>query len=478
MSTKNKNNGQEETYDFPDIFNEEISETPAIIEDDDDDTDSCVNRDGSVKREIPKAVKERVELERKGQIPLFDVNAAKPEQLEKLKEHLTPKEWQIENLGFYDKRIKLSRSKSGELSFMPDYIENIEIVLSNKYKIKQNMLNGIIYIDGQEQTDANFAPILKNLQNLTKCARFQDKKIMQAISIVASNSKFNPISDMIMGFVKTKEYEFERLFIDYAQVEDTQINRLMTKRFLVAAVRRALDPGSYCEGMLTLSGGQGKGKSTMFNILAVRDEFFTDDKLDFENEWKGAARIKSRWFVEFAELSTIRKSDIETVKQFLTKREDKYSDKSSNLQQTWKRSASFCGTTNRLEILSDTENRRFWVIKCGNIDLKGLRANIENIWANVRDFATNNPDFCHTFRDDQDLLTENQNEFILQDPREEAIEEYIINFPRDKYATKELMEDLKLDINFVKYGLPTIMQKLGFESKKIHGVKRWIKYRS
>ena len=49
------------------------------------------------------------------------------------------------------------------------------------------------------------------------------------------------------------------------------------KLFLLGAISRAFQPGCKFEIMLCLVGGQGAGKSTFFRLLAVRDEWFSDE---------------------------------------------------------------------------------------------------------------------------------------------------------------------------------------------------------
>ena len=60
------------------------------------------------------------------------------------------------------------------------------------------------------------------------------------------------------------------------------------KLFLLGAISRAFQPGCKFEIMLCLVGGQGAGKSTFFRLLAVRDEWFSDDlrKLDDDNVYR------------------------------------------------------------------------------------------------------------------------------------------------------------------------------------------------
>lgn len=49
------------------------------------------------------------------------------------------------------------------------------------------------------------------------------------------------------------------------------------KLFLLGAISRAFKPGCKFEVMLCLVGGQGAGKSSFFRLLAVKDDWFTDD---------------------------------------------------------------------------------------------------------------------------------------------------------------------------------------------------------
>lgn len=56
--------------------------------------------------------------------------------------------------------------------------------------------------------------------------------------------------------------------------------------FMLGAISRVFKPGCKFEVMLCLVGGQGAGKSTFFRLLAVKDEWFSDDlkKIDDDNK--------------------------------------------------------------------------------------------------------------------------------------------------------------------------------------------------
>ena len=75
----------------------------------------------------------------------------------------------------------------------------------------------------------------------------------------------------------------------------------MLKHFLLGAIRRVFRPGSKYEEMLCLVGGQGAGKSSFFRLLAIRDEWFSDDlkKLDDDRVY---LKLQGHWIIEMSEM--------------------------------------------------------------------------------------------------------------------------------------------------------------------------------
>jgi predicted P-loop ATPase len=60
---------------------------------------------------------------------------------------------------------------------------------------------------------------------------------------------------------------------------------------------------------------QGTNKSTMLSTIAVRDEWFSDD-LPLNISGKQVVEgLRGRWIVEAAELSSMRRADVEHLMQ-------------------------------------------------------------------------------------------------------------------------------------------------------------------
>jgi predicted P-loop ATPase len=136
--------------------------------------------------------------------------------------------------------------------------------------------------------------------------------------------------------------------------------------------------------MLVLVGSQGIKKSSFLDILGrgwFSDSFSTvHGKESFE-------QLQGAWIIEIAELSAFKKSEVEAIKHFVSKKKDDFRPAYARSPETFKRQCVFFGTTNNLEFLKDpTGNRRFWPIMCGQSSakketFKDLPKEVDQLWA-------------------------------------------------------------------------------------------------
>src|SRR5699024_1832758 len=124
---------------------------------------------------------------------------------------------------------------------------------------------------------------------------------------------------------------------------------------------RAFCPGCKFEVMLCLVGGQGAGKSTFFRLLAVKDEWFSDDlrKLDDDNVYR---KLQGHWIIEMSEMiATANAKSIEYIKSFLSRQKEIYKTPYDRHPKDRKRQCVFGGSSNSLDFLplDRTGNRRF-----------------------------------------------------------------------------------------------------------------------
>ena len=188
-----------------------------------------------------------------------------------------------------------------------------------------------------------------------------EKKIETAIGIVANENKYHPIRDFLnsLAWDGTERIRFCLRHFLGADVDDYTYEAL--KLFLLGAITRAFKPGSKFEIMLCLVGGQGAGKSTFFRLLAVRDEWFSDDlrKLDDDNVYR---KLQGHWIIEMSEMmATANAKSIEEIKSFLSRQKEVYKIPYETHPADRPRQCVFGGTSNALDFLplDRSGNRRF-----------------------------------------------------------------------------------------------------------------------
>jgi predicted P-loop ATPase len=156
----------------------------------------------------------------------------------------------------------------------------------------------------------------------------------------------------------------------------TAVSRLM----LIQAVARAKEPGCKADSVIVLEGEQGTGKSTALRVL-FSDKHF-GDQLPHMASKDASSYLKGKWGVELAELDFKRKTEVETIKAFISRISENYRPAFGREEIEIARTCVFIGTTNSDNYLSDeTGNRRFLPVKTTSIDIETLGEHRDSLWA-------------------------------------------------------------------------------------------------
>lgn len=215
------------------------------------------------------------------------------------------------------------------------------------------------------------------------------EKVRDAIRVVASRNTFHPVREYLESCQWDGVERVDTLLIDYLGAEDSEYTRAVTHKTLVAAVARALEPGCKFDYMLTLSGPQGIGKSTLFGRLG--GDWFSDSLTSVTGK-ESYEQLQGVWIMEMGELSAMKKSEVEATKQFLSKQEDRYRKAYGERVEPYPRHNIFVGTTNEKQFLrDDTGGRRFWVVDLINPPKRNLFVELDEdtvskIWAEAKTY--------------------------------------------------------------------------------------------
>lgn len=211
-------------------------------------------------------------------------------------------------------------------------------------------------------------------------------------SIVAKN-EVHPVKEYLDKLVWDGQRRIDTLFIDYMGVEDNPFHRAISRKTLVAAVARIYAPGCQFDHILTLIGEEGKKKSSLFRALGRK---WFSDSFSFEMIKRGKEafeQLQGYWLIEVSELSGLSKSEVEAVKQFITKRSDVYRIPHEKYTSEFPRQCIKVASTNKWGFLKNNNgNRRFWPMpiwvnapnKKVSEDLTG--AEVDQVWAEAISF--------------------------------------------------------------------------------------------
>lgn len=158
--------------------------------------------------------------------------------------------------------------------------------------------------------------------------------------------------------------------------------KTLAQIFTLAAVYRIFHPGYKFDHMLVLSGGQGIGKSLFVRTMGGE---YTTVLRSMPSDRKGQQELEGGWWIEFPEMSAVKKVDINLVKAFITMQEDTYIPMYGRSGvQTFPRMFVPVWTLNPTELgfIMDDQNRRFLIVELErDINIKYIEKYRDQIYA-------------------------------------------------------------------------------------------------
>ena len=208
-----------------------------------------------------------------------------------------------------------------------------------------------------------------------------------AVTKATDDRSYHPIREYFDSLPKWDGIpRVDSFIIDYLGAENNEYTRAVSRKTLCAAHERIYRPGIKFDYLPVLVGPQGIGKSTLIAKLGM--EWFSDSLcLSDMNDKTAAEKLQGYWIMEIGELAGMKKADIDKVKAFASRQDDKYRASFGKRVTPHPRQCVFFGTTNSDNgYLRDvTGNRRYWNINVsGNGKYKPwdmTQETVNQIWA-------------------------------------------------------------------------------------------------
>ena len=340
---------------------------------------------------------------------------------------------------------------------------NINLIFANDIRLKglfkHNEFDGKRYVFGnvpwrkiakpEAVKNVDYSGVRNYIESIYGIAG--NLKIEDSMALEFERNVFHPVMDYLQGVKWDGIKRVDTLLIDYLGAEDNIYTREVTRKTLVGAAARIFKPGCKFDMVLTLIGDQGTGKSTIVKKLGGK--WFSDTFMTVHGK-EALEQIQGAWIIEMAELSGLRKADVESTKHFISKQEDTFRPAYARTSETYKRQCIFVGTSNKKDFLNDsTGNRRFNPVDVGSSeqanknvweDLTG--SEIDNIWAEAVTMMEEG-ETLFLSREANDLAKVEQKNHSSTDERAGIISEYLdIKLPenwgeKDIYKRREFISE-------------------------------------
>lgn len=278
-----------------------------------------------------------------------------------------------------------------------------------------------------------------------------EKKIMDAAALAAHQNSYHPVRDYLNSLEWDGQERIRYCLRHFLGAEADEYTFQALRLFLLGAIHRAFQPGCKFEVMLCLVGGQGAGKSTFFRLLAVKDEWFSDDlrKLDDENVYR---KLQGHWMIEMSEMiATANAKSIEEIKSFLSRQKEVYKIPYETHPADRLRQCVFGGTSNALDFLplDRSGNRRFLPIMVHpeNAEVHILeneaasRAYLSQVWAEAMTIYRSGNWKLSFSSEMVQYLKEHQRDFMPEDTKAGMIQAFLDSYKGDTVCSKMLYKE-------------------------------------
>jgi len=208
-------------------------------------------------------------------------------------------------------------------------------------------------------------------------------------------------------------------------------------KWLVATVVCSINPERVNQQVLVLVGKQGLGKSTWLNKLVPRalDGYLYTGIVNPSNK-DTLVNLSENFLINLDELENLNKTELGSLKSLITQSAIRLRKAYGVFNDNFTRRASFVGSVNEVEFLTDqTGNRRYLVINCNqilyedleNIDFDLVYSQAYSLYKNSKASSS----FKYWFAgDDINVIDDNNHQFI----RVSIEEELLLQFYRPAFS--------------------------------------------
>ncbi len=247
--------------------------------------------------------------------------------------------------------------------------------------VRYDEFSNVLLLGERPVTDVLVTEIGAEIELSWKLSAIPSGMLLSVLLMIGRKNGFHPVRNYLKSLRWDRASRVDGLFSKYFGSKDTEYARAVSRTLMLGSVARIMQPGCKVDLVPILRGKQGAGKST--GLMALFRESWAGTPTA---EWGSKDFLQHLhsgvWCLELAELSGMRRSEVEHIKRVISAQSDRFRPPYGRTQEDFPRQTVFVGTTNADEFLKDpTGNRRFLPIEVGAVDVAGLKRDRDQLWA-------------------------------------------------------------------------------------------------
>lgn len=300
---------------------------------------------------------------------------------------------------------------------------------------------------------------------------FEPKRedVSDVLFALATKNTFNPVVDYLGSLKWDGVQRIDRLFANYFGSSDGDYEKAVGRKLMLAAVRRMRKPGTKFDTVPIIEGKQGSGKTSALRILG--HDWHSDAELGRVDSKDASGVLHGVWIMELGELTAMNKAEVDHLKAFVSRTEDRYRPPYGKAVKTYPRRCVFVGTTNSGSYLrNSTGNRRYLPVATGVVDLDALRRDRDQLWAEAG-FLEATGESLVMPSSLWDAAADKQGDRLVNDPWLDRLRQHLALSPsRTRFSSQELLE-YALEVPCSRQNqneakrVAVLMAKLGWQHK-------------
>lgn len=367
----------------------------------------------------------------------------------------------------------------------------LEQSLCTIYDFKYNEVNNKLYFKLKSQQsfktldDYHLNSIIRELR-ATGVTKIQKKDVAEILNS-SFVEKINPFGEYFMNLSSwaDDQPDYIQELADTIEVADNDRdfwNRSFRK-WLVASVACSIDSEITNQQVLIFSGAQGLGKTTWMKNLVppVLSEYYYGGSINLGNK-DTEIQLSENFLINLDELGNLGRKNMSALKEIITKPSIKLRRPYGTVAETMPRRASFMGSINNLEFLTDnTGNRRFLCFEVLGIN-KDHGLNLDLVYAQAVSLHLEGFIYWMDADDIKEIELHNKN-FQYVPIEQEILEKHYSPCEGNQKAdleieTEDLIEKLceksKLASRLSANRLGSVLNRLNWPKRKTKGRRYWL----